>query len=146
MIHVTACNVAELLVSKGCNVTAGLSYKGSWAPLLSFWKKCGKKNPRSKHLGTQLAGRKDDEHTPLLLHAKRAIQLLLNNGVDPNQTLSSDGWSLLTLACSSGHLEAVKMLVEHNADVNACIGSGKSRYSGAYSYFSSSECKGVNTS
>ena len=51
-------------------------------------------------------------------HAK--VKQLLETAADANVATKPDGWSLLHEAASSkGNLRMVKLLLQHNADVNA---------------------------
>lgn len=45
------------------------------------------------------------------------VEAILNSGFDPNMH-DSDGYSALHAASENGHLEVVKILVEHDADIN----------------------------
>ena len=45
------------------------------------------------------------------------VEAILNSGLDPNMH-DSDGYSALHAASENGHLEVVKILVEHDADIN----------------------------
>lgn len=55
------------------------------------------------------------------------IQLLLNNGVDPNSPAGTYG-SNLALAALMKHSEIVALLLEHGADVNAQLVVGRGEY------------------
>ncbi|MFY8162272.1 MAG: ankyrin repeat domain-containing protein [Candidatus Kapaibacteriota bacterium] len=46
-----------------------------------------------------------------------AIKLALSQGIDI-ETADEEGWTALCWAVNQGHLEATKVLVEHNANVN----------------------------
>lgn len=56
-------------------------------------------------------------------HAKRGdaekVKALLKQGVDIEATTDSTGSTPLHLAAAGGHLDVVKLLLEHGADINA---------------------------
>ncbi len=45
-------------------------------------------------------------------------RLLINKGKIPVNTLDQTGWSSLHLAAGRNHLDIVKLLLEHNAEIN----------------------------
>ncbi|KAI5206740.1 hypothetical protein E4T39_02258 [Aureobasidium subglaciale] len=53
----------------------------------------------------------------------RSIEILLNNGFDPN-TCFSHGTSALTASSEFGHVETARILLDHGANVNARDNSG----------------------
>lgn len=48
----------------------------------------------------------------------RTIELLLENGADPNKKDKVFGWTVLHWASAIGHLKVVEILVKHGAKVN----------------------------
>ena len=56
-------------------------------------------------------------HLALREGHKETVQLLLEKGIDINQT-NKIGWNALHLASSEGHLEVVKLLIEKGIDIN----------------------------
>lgn len=63
----------------------------------------------------------DELHLPELVYWSslgdaEEVQILLNNGADPN-TSDEEGYSALHAAAENGHLAVVKILVDHGADV-----------------------------
>jgi ankyrin repeat protein len=45
------------------------------------------------------------------------VKLLIENGAEVDAT-DDDGWTALLHACTEGHLESAKILIEHGANVN----------------------------
>ena len=65
------------------------------------------------HLLTAVDGDERDAAVPMLEH-------LLELGANPNAS-DSDGWSALTVAVDEAWIEAVRILLAHNADPNFTV-------------------------
>ena len=68
----------------------------------------------------------------LLAAAERGY--FLETGIDPNSAKSAKGSTAVKVAAQNGHLEAVKLLVQHSADVNLASEDGYTAIMNAAQY------------
>ena len=54
------------------------------------------------------------------------VAALLLDGVDPDfvADATADGYTALLAACNYGHVEVARLLLDHGADVDGCLGDG----------------------
>jgi hypothetical protein len=70
-----------------------------------------------------------DDMTALMLAARwghtDTVEVLLDNGANPNARFGDEGWTALMVAAEGGRTPTVKLLLEKGADVNAKNNDGQ---------------------
>jgi prolyl 4-hydroxylase len=105
-------------------------YLAKDSPELSSWKS---KNPGGWKRPAP-ASMIHENHSPEAHHAAaigdiNKLALLARNDNKALHRKDGNGWQPLHEAARGGHTDAVKLLVEHGADIDACTGHGSGGYS-----------------
>eukprot|EP00210_Caulerpa_lentillifera_P006975 g6670.t1 len=128
--HVVCSNDPELttnLIRKGANIDAK-NQSGETPVFLATKHNCADSLKALMEAGASfnLSAQEADIalHEAIVKNNIEMTKLLLNNGVDSDQTSSDKGFTPLMRACFNGRVEVIKLLIEGGADLEATTSDG----------------------